>query len=603
LAPQPVTGGLTSAVPDAFVIPAGNPYLAQLFGPTQGPVDMYKRVGEFGDRTSSTSADTFQITGGFEGTLGYGWDYSTFFTYGQSDNVLTADNEVNFARLEQEVGFQQQPAPAGTADPSTYGIYNPGVCVAATGCVLINPFGPGSISAAGANYAKFTEKATSSFSLRTFGGVVTNNDVLDLPYGPLGISLGAEHRRESGEYNPDNLVDTGVTLENAQSPTKGAFSVSELYGEVKVPLLTDLPFAKDLHVDLGGRFYDYNTFGSGETWKADFNYTPFKGIRFRGSIGDAFRQPSVQELYGGQSLSFNTAQDPCAQYKSYGALAGAVAAKCASQGINVNTFSQLGNSQVQTITGGNPNLLPETARTETLGTVIEPPFIPHLAITVDYWRTKIENSIGSVQTQDILDGCYTGSSPSFCADINPRVAQQQLGTVEAIDLNLGETKTDGMDLGLTYTYLLPAYGSITLQSDMQLLFNYSFQNLPNGPFIGNAGLLNVQNDGAGLPRQRNNTSVTWTYNDFSFTYGMRYLSGVENYPILDPATHINTKEPEIFYHDIGLTYARKNIQATVGVSNLLDKAPPFVFDTATNTDPSVYDVLGRVVYVKTTFKF
>jgi outer membrane receptor protein involved in Fe transport len=602
LAPQPVGGGLTSAVPDSYVVPAGNPYLIQLFGQNQGPVDILKRMGEFGNRLSGTSADTFQINGGFEGTLGYGWDYDTFFQYGQSDNVLTATNEVNFARLEQEAGFQQLTAPAGTPDPSTYGIYNPGVCNAAAGCVLTNPFGPNSISQAGVNYARFTEVATSEFSLRTFGGSLTNNDVLDLPFGPLGVTLGAEHRREAGQYNPDNLVDTGVTLENAQSPTKGAFSVGELYGEVRVPLLTDLPFAKDLHLDLGGRFFDYNTFGSGETWKAGFNYTPIKGIRFRGSIGDAFRQPSVQELYGGDALSFNGAADPCANVASYGSKAGAVQAKCAAQGINTATFQQV-QGQVQTITGGNPNLLPETARTEALGTVIEPPFIPHLSLTVDYWRTKIENSIGSVGTQDILDGCYTGASPSFCADINPRAAQQQLSTVIGTSQNLGVTKTDGLDLGLTYTYVLPDYGSITLQSDMQLLFDYTFQNLPNGPFINQAGMLDYQADGSGQPRQRDNTSVTWAYHDFSFTYEMRYLSGMEYYPILDPKLTIANKVPEIFYSDVSLTYAHKGIQVTAGVTNLFDKAPPFVFDQATNTDPTVYDIYGRVVFVKTSFKF
>ncbi len=530
LAPQPVTGGLTAAVPDAWVIPAGNPYLSALFGPTQGPVDLNKRVAEFGNRVSGSSSDTFQINTGLEGSLGYGWDYETFFQYGESDNVLTNTNEVNFAKLEQEVGFKATPPDADTVDPTTSGVYDPSVCNAAAGCVLINPFGPGSISQAGVDYARFNEKATSTFTLRTFGGSLSNNTLYDLPYGPLGLEIGAEHRREFGEYNPDNLVSSGVTLENAQQSTKGAFSVTELYGELKIPILANLPFAKDLHINLGGRFYDYNTFGAGQTWKAGFNYTPFDGIRFRGNIGDAFRQPSVQELFGGQALSFNTAIDPCvASYEKnqYGSKAGIAAARCASQGIDVNTFSQNGNTQVQTITGGNPNLTPETARTETIGTVIEPPFIPRLSFTADYWRTKIENSIGSVDTQDILDGCYTGSSPSFCSLINPRVAQQQLGTVVGTEQNLGVTKTDGMDLGLNYTYLLPSgYGSLTLTSDMQLLFDYEFQNLPNGPFIGQAGLLVPAPPGNfAYPRQRDNTTLTWNYGDFSFSYEMRYISG------------------------------------------------------------------------------
>ena len=57
------------------------------------------------------------------------------------------------------------------------------------------------------------------------------------------------------------------------------------------------------------------------------------------------------------------------------------------------------------------------------------------------------------------------------------------------------------------------------------------------------------------------------------------------------------------YNDIEASYNYANISATIGVDNLFDKDPPFVVDTATNTDPSVYDILGRVVYLKTTFRF
>lgn len=601
LAPQPVTGGLSAAVPDLFVVPAGNPY-----NPFGVPVDLYKRVGEFGDRISGTSADTFQITGGFEGTIGGGWDYNTFFTYGQSDNVLTATNEVNFQRLEQELGFQQVAAPPGTPDPTTYGVYNPAVCNPALGCTLINPFGPNSISQAGVNYARFTERATSQFSLRTFGGSLVNNDVFDLPFGPLGITIGAEHRYEAGRYSPDTLVQSGVTLENAQQPTQGSFSVGELYGETRIPILANLPFAKDLHIDLGGRFFDYNTFGSGQVWKADFNYTPITGLRFRGNIGQGFRQPSINELYGGQALSFNNGLDPCARYLTYGAKAATVAANCAAQGINVNNFTQLGNAQVQTITGGNPGLQPETARTETLGAVIEPPFIPHLAITADYWRYKINGSIGSVDTQTILDTCYTsaGLSDPFCKLINPRDGQQQLTTVVGTLQNLGVTKTDGMDIGLTYTYLLPnGYGSLTLSNDLELLFDYEIQNAPNTPFIGQAGLIGSAQNSSGQPRQRDIATLDWTYGPWSAGYTMRYISGMQYYPILDPATNIATRVPGIFYHDIQGTYSRKNVEVTLGVSNLLDKKAPFVNDITTNTDPAVYDVLGRVVFVKTSFRF
>ena len=608
LAAQPVTGGLSAVVPDAFVVPNGNPYLAQIYGANSGPVDLYRRVTEFGDRQNIATTNTFQFNGGFKGSLGGGWDYDTFFIYGESDNTIVAKNEVNFQRLEQEVGFQQQPATANTVDPTTFGIYNPAVCQASQGCALVNPFGPNSISQAGINYARFNETATSTFTLRTEGATVTNNDLYDLPYGPIGLSLGVENRRESGSYSPDSLVATGVTLENAQQPTAGSFNVTELYGEVRVPILKDLPLAKDLHIDVGGRFFDYNTFGTGEVWKVSGNYTPVTGIRVRGTIGTSFRQPSINELYGGQALSFISAVDPCAQASSYGGARSAnVVANCAKQGINTNTFTQLGNTQIQTITGGNPGLSPETARTETLGVVINPPFIPRSALTVDFYRTKIENSISTVGTQDIVDGCYTSSNLSspFCKLINPRNGLQQFSTVSAIDENLGVTRTDGIDIGLTYSYPTPSLGTFSLQNDAALTFDYFSQNLPGGPFIGfNGTIVNASGvTPSAYPRLKNNASLGWSLGDFSVGYRMRYISGMQYYPALNPATNGYTKVPSIFYHDIEGSYNYANISATVGIDNVFDKNPPFVFDGATNTNTTIYDVLGRVVYIKTIFRF
>ena len=139
-----------------------------------------------------------------------------------------------------------------------------------------------------------------------------------------------------------------MTLGSTAQPTSGAFDVTELYGETRIPILKDLPGAKDLHIDVGGRFFSYNEFGSGETWKVAGNYIPITGIRFRASDGVAFRQPSVNDLFTGDFVSFIGATDPCAQVSSYGSKSGIVAANCRKEGVNPATFTQVG-SQVQSI--------------------------------------------------------------------------------------------------------------------------------------------------------------------------------------------------------------------------------------------------------------
>ncbi len=615
LAPQPADGGLDSnVVPDAYVIPEGNPYLTNILGADSGPVDLYKRETQFGDREYRQFTDTFQFNGGFKGDLGYGFDYEVFFQYGQSDNTLNVLNSINFQHLEQEAGFQQTTATAdqiaaieavtGGFDPTTFGIYNPAVCVAAAGCVLSNPFGQ-NLSAAAVKYAKFTEVDTSRDTLKVYGGTITNSSLYDLPAGPLGVSFGVEHRTESGDFQPDSLVQTGVTLSNPNQPTQGSFSVTEVYGETLIPILKDLPGAKDLHLNVGGRFFDYNTFGTGETWKVNGVYVPVTGIRIRGSDGVAFRQPSITDLYSGQSLSFVGANDPCGALSTYTASQQAIIkANCLKQGINPATFTQIG-SQIQTITGGNPNLLPETARTQTIGVVFDPPFIPRSALTFDFYRTKVENNIGSVDTQDIVNGCYESvnfSSP-FCKFVNPRLGTGQLSTVIGTNENLGVERTEGLDIGLTYSYTTARFGSFSLQNDATYVFKFQSQNLPNGPFIGDNGTIGTSLYSNGFPRLRDNASLDWRFDDFQLGYRLRYIDGMLFYPLLNPKDVASYRTPAIFYHDIVGSYDWRNFTFNIGVDNLFNKQPPFVPDTATNTDPSVYDILGRVVYIKTSLRF
>ncbi len=67
--------------------------------------------------------------------------------------------------------------------------------------------------------------------------------------------------------------------------------------------------------------------------------------------------------------------------------------------------------------------------------------------------------------------------------------------------------------------------------------------------------------------------------------------------------HASAATPDVYYHDIVGSYDYRNFSFNLGIDNLFDKAPPYVNDTSTNTDPAVYDVYGRVIYLKTTFRF
>ena len=44
------------------------------------------------------------------------------------------------------------------------------------------------------------------------------------------------------------------------------------YVELRAPILTDKPFAKEVSVDVAGRHSQYDLFGGANTWKADLHW-------------------------------------------------------------------------------------------------------------------------------------------------------------------------------------------------------------------------------------------------------------------------------------------------------------------------------------------
>ncbi|NVN10510.1 TonB-dependent receptor [Nguyenibacter vanlangensis] len=601
MAASPVTGSIyPSTLPSSFVLPAGNPY--NYWGED---VDLYKRMNDLGPRRENNATDTYTVIAGGKGELWYGWNYDASMTYGWNQTTDSYNNMGNYAHLEQELGVQQ----LDPSDPNSAVVYNPTVCTSQPGCVLQNPFQP--YSAAAANYGKFTEHDHAYYQLRDFNLRLNNDKVAKLPYkngGNLGLAFGMEHRSEQLSYSPDPLVASGQTTGNTSSYTGGGFNVNEVYGEAQLTLLHNAPLARDLTVDAQGRWSSYNTFGSTQNWKSSIVWAPTRDVRFRATLGTSYRQPNVYELYGGSSLGYAAAVDPCAQAGSYGGLSPNVIANCMRQGVNPATFVDANSGQVPTISGGNAKLQPETGRTYTIGAVLTPRWVRGLSVSVDYWHYTLKNMISPLQTQYILDGCYTGANPGYCSDISARTNTGQLTTVTGLDQNLGGLKTSGIDFDLDYRLRLSPMDVLTLSNNFQQIVSYLQQNEPGGAWFNYAGRLFYQGgvgilDGGGIPRVTDYATATWQHGPFALTYMMHYTGGMvwnNGTQDLTAKTAGQWRTPGIFSHDLTLAYRLRNWNFEAGVNNILDKKPPFVFDSASNTNLAQYStlVVGRYVFLQ-----
>src|SRR6185436_7596309 len=161
--------------------------------------------------------------------------------------------------------------------------------------------------------------------------------------------------------------------------------------------------AEVLELSLAARYSDYSNFGSTINAKAGFRWKPHADVLVRGNWSEGFRAPSVLELFQGEQSDFGDAlEDPCNPINSDPTAA--VQARCAALGVpqdyELPEFTNF-------TTGGNPELQPETAVTRTLGVVYSPSWAPGLDLYLDWYSITIDEAIGDLAAQIVVNRCYT----------------------------------------------------------------------------------------------------------------------------------------------------------------------------------------------------
>ncbi|HTP75499.1 MAG TPA: TonB-dependent receptor [Rhizomicrobium sp.] len=283
-----------------------------------------------------------------------------------------------------------------------------------SGCAPINLFNPTANNEAALAFAFPTVHNTGVLTEWDLNGLVSFDfpQVQDIGFAkPLSVVLGGEWRRESSaSFSPPQSVIPSLFFNSGASPVRGSFTVGEAFGEVSVPVLSDQPYAQELSFDLAGRVSSYSTAGTDETWKIGFVYAPIADVKFRGTDAVAVRAPDIGELFAPQQQTFQQIDDPCdpafiAQGTSFRA------ANCQALMNNLLGPGQYvagvtpvqSNVTLPTLIGGNPNLFPESARTYTVGVVLQPRFLPDFAATIDYYRVSITNAIEAPSAQAVAD--------------------------------------------------------------------------------------------------------------------------------------------------------------------------------------------------------
>ena len=561
VAPDPVT---------SLTMPTSSPFYPSSYpgiDKTKGLTGIGWRMLPAGDRQTTGQANASRFVADLAGSTDV-WDYKTGFFATRS----------------------------AVYDSATNGYMNKSMIQSGINSGLLNPFGAPTSQA-----LSYINSAILNGMYQTGAGTAIgvdarfNRDLFAMAGGQAALSLGGELRRET--YNSDtvdNVVNSLTSLGVSPYHVDGASrNVAALTAEVL------LPVSKQLELQAAARVDQYSDFGTTFNPKVGFRYKASPSVVLRGSANTGFRAPSLDELYGPQSVSYsnNSYNDPIL----------CPGGKVSAQGIASRDCGQ----QVQALNGGYAGLQPEKSKSFSLGTAIQAS--KDMLFTVDYWNIFVSNQINAFPEQTIFGNVSDfGGRITRCNQLSAAQASKYdacnvvpgssaIAYINTLTANLGNVKTNGFDFTGTYATLIPNVGRLTVNYEGTLAMSYQYQNTPGGPYQENVG---NYSDASPFFKWKHYVSTTLTSGSNRYTLGVRNESGYTDENV--QTSVFNSVMPYTLV-DVGYGYTGiKNMNVGVVVKNLFNTPPPFSNQGSTfqqGYDPRYTDALGRALMAKLSYKF
>jgi outer membrane receptor protein involved in Fe transport len=603
----------------------------------QGIAYILRRNIEGGGRDDDLEHTSWRVVGGVKGDLLPGLSYDTYYQFGTTRLSQIYHNDFSVSRLARSLDVVTDPDSGLPVCRSVVTGDDPN-------CVPYNIFTAGGVDAAALNYLQ-----TPGFSHGNVNQTIAHADItveggeygIQTPWSDRGVGLnfGGDYIKNSLKFDTDVEFTTG-DLAGQGGPTigvSGKYDVREAFAEIQIPIISH-SFFEELTLGAGYRYSDYkvaNHHFNTDTYKLSLEFAPIHDIRARASYNRAVRAPNIVELFSAQSVGLAGTSDPCA-----GAAPSATETQCELTGLSDAQYGSVPANpagQYNSFLGGNPALAPETADSYTAGVVLQPRWVPGLALTVDYFDIKVKKVIGTIGYNTIMTQCITTGDPFFCDRIHRATGNGNLwlpvsdlatgGYIVDLNDNVGLLRTKGIDVNGSYSHRLGGMGTLSLS-----MVGTYLMDLTTSPLAGISydckGFYGLQ-CGTPNPKWRHKARVGFTMpNGLGLSLQWRHFSSVKDdtlssdpdlavAPISRPFDEkLNSRD----YFDLALSARiadRYNLR--LGVNNILDKDPPLATNTASaaagygartsppfgngNTFPQVYDSLGRYLFAGVTIDF
>jgi iron complex outermembrane receptor protein len=375
----------------------------------------------------------------------------------------------------------------------------------------------------------------------------------------------------SGNVASGNLVE----MQFSNVPfARGDQNVHEIFDELLVPIISDLPFVKQLNFNGAARWAKYSGAGKQWSWKGGLDWAVYKDLRLRSTISQDVRAATMGEKFdrtGGLANIVDYLWDPNGS-KTY----------------SITMFSN-----------GSPDIQPEKAKTSTVGLVYQPGWLPGLSFATDWYNVEVKDNIQAMTAAEVVRKCYQENDPQLCNLITRGGADEvtipggnpitRITLVGTPYVNQASVKAVGVDFEIgyrTHVDLLGGGESI----NVRLIGSYVGENSST-----NVAGVTTETVGITYPKWVANLLFTYQRGLFGFSFQNRYTSKTliyRNWNYSGTSTrwdvYDNTVDPTILTDaqvNYGFDLYGVNLNLYLNVNNLFDNTPqPYLAGNAGGGD-------------------
>jgi outer membrane receptor protein involved in Fe transport len=595
-------------------------------GPNSGWL-LNTQLGFLPPRGTENTGRLFQFATGLRGELGFSdWTWEAYTSYGDSE---TQTNFVGFSSLANYMKIMSAP---------NYGKGFTEVGVASKYLTCdsgLNPFDTNLVVTQDCIDAITSNEIDRNSMTQRIHELSLQGGLFELPAGQVRSAVGASYRKSAFEFRPDSLRERDYVNDTsagafASGDIDARVSVKEVYGELLVPILKDLPLIRRFELELGARKSKYSTGQNVDTYKILGSWEPVQWLRARGGYNRAERAPNIAELFATPSGSaqFSSApSDPCRndpailnvitfvnlpsnQPATNAATRAKLQALCAA---HIDAWGGNGASEFHAdpnnyntpggaaLVVGNPGLKNERGDTWTMGLAFSSPFgsplLSRISGTIDWYEARVSDPIEVLTTGSIVNTCYNinGQNPDytlndpngFCSLIERDPTNGSIVRVYNRYDNLDKLVIRGLDVSLRWNAAMADMGLASVPGSLSLSIsgNYLMDQIQR--YIGSADRVGDYAGFGGASRIRTSTgmaynwgagnrvAVTWQYRLGTHTATTfratpsadgQFMPVIQNNPIMAGYPTSNQ-----FNGTFGTRIGPVN--ASVSVNNLLNKKP------------------------------